>query len=372
MAFNQTSQRAEKNPEKLQLPAVVEGCHTAERLPMSDKKHIPPVVAPIGCSKIKSFLSLCRSLSHPQPCPQPKPSLQVISQKETTSNSISAPLITNFSGDREAAVLAYWRRARELEQELRRIDKWLDMEKRQREHLHSMTGKAQEYLGTELMKLSDGSYLHEIKRLGRPWGRLVMQFSVPAIAENATTATEVLCRMASMKVEDLLNSLFESMPMANITGCRTGERKGKPVLVGPENGFLEAILLDAMEKMEGLVLEGLRIQMGPSIKANVKGSKGKEISRQCLILLMLIQVRDPKEDNGAVGEFMIGLIEASAAEVSGRRFHIHGVHIAGMKYMKRTSGKDFIWSVSAERCKGNCNSCCWHVRNPDIVFAQER
>lgn len=150
---------------------------------------------------------------------------------------------------------------------------------------------------------------------------------------------QVLCQMASMTMEDLVNSLFESMPMGNITGCRTGELRGKPVLVGCEDGFLEAILLDAAEKMEGLVLEGLRIQMGSSTKAT-KYSRGKERRRQYLVLLMSIQVKDPKEDNGAVGNFLIGLIEASAAEESGRRFQIHGVHIAGMKHMKRTSGKD--------------------------------
>ena len=170
-----------------------------------------------------------------------------------------------------------------------------------------------------------------------------------------------------------MNSLFESMSMTNISGCKTDQCRGKFVLEGSEDGFMEAILLDAMEKMEGLVLEGLRIQMGSSSKAiNIKESKGKERSRQCLVLLMLIQVRDPMEDNGAVGEFMIGLIEASAAEVSSRRFHIHGIHIAGIKRMRRTNGKDFIWSASAERCKRTCNSCCWqHVRNPDNVFAHE-
>lgn len=184
---------------------------------------------------------------------------------------------------------------------------------------------------------------------------------------------QVLCQMASMRMEDLLGSLFESMSMTNISGCKTGECRGKSVLEGSEDGFVEAILLDAMEKMEGLVLEGLRIQMESSSKAiNIKERKGKVRSRHCLVLLMLIQVRDPMEGNGAVGEFMIGLIEASAAEVSARRFHIHGVHIAGIKRMRRTNGKDFIWSASAERCKGTCNSCCWqHGRNPEIVFAHE-
>ncbi|XP_072968098.1 uncharacterized protein [Typha angustifolia] len=344
----------------------------------SNRKRNTPssAVVSIGCSRIKSYLSLRRAIPGPKPAPFPEPSLRNKAveppRQEPALNSTPAIMIppSSFS-DSEAAAQAYWRRVTQLEQELQKLDKWLSTERRLTE---CIKGGTREEHRKPLLRLADGSYLHEIKRLGRPWGRLVMQISPPTIAENASTASEVIRGMMSMKMEDLCKCLMESMPMRDITGQRRDEITGKPVLQGSEDGFMEAILLAAMEKMEGLVLEGLRIQMGSSRQGNngiEKRGREKETTDDCVVVVVLIQVRDPKEDFGATGELMIGIIEASAADMEGTRFNIRGVHVAGLSFTrKRIDGKDFLWSASLQGCRGSHTSCCWqYVRNPDRVFA---
>ncbi|RWV95293.1 hypothetical protein GW17_00042087 [Ensete ventricosum] len=320
-----------------------------------------PAVVSAGCLSFKSYLSLCRPPSHRQP-----PSLPPDPPPQPTCEPSAAPAMPSLFRDGEAAAQAYWRRARQLEQELRKLDAWLSTEKRQTECPMNTTVMTAENGHTEMTRLSDGSYLHEIRKPGRPWGRLVMQVSAPLIAENATAAAEVIRGMASLKRGELCECLHESMPMSNLSGRHAGEIKGKRVVSGSEEHFVEAVLLGSVEKMEGLALEGLRIQMGGGGRAaaEVAEKKAEAGSKERMVLVMLVQVRDPRENYEAVGEAMIGLIEASAAgEEGSSRLDVQGLHVAGMKSVQ---ARDLIWSTSLRGCKG---CCLQYVRNPDRFFA---
>lgn len=186
-----------------------------------------------------------------------------------------------------------------------------------------------------------------------------------------------------MKMEDLCRCLMESMPMRDITGVRASEIAGRTGLPRCEDNYTEAILLNAMDKMEGLVLEGLRIQMSSSrcksdfLTRRSKGASSTTTTTtaatdECVVVVVLIQVRDPKEGHGAIGELMIGLIEAKILDVEGKRFSVSGVHVAGLSFTrKRIDGRDILWSTSLQSCRGTESNCCWkYVRNPDRVFAR--
>ncbi|CAL9088035.1 unnamed protein product [Musa textilis] len=261
----------------------------------------------------------------------------------------------------------------------------LNREKRLTECLENPAVKA-ENGRAEMARLEDGSYLLEIRRIGRPWGSLVMQVSTPLIEENATTAAEVtqflllqieqvVCGMASLRRGDLWKCLHESMSMSNLSGHEQGQIKGKKVIMGSEDHFVEAALLDSMEYMEGLALEGLRIQMGTSGgRAGEVAEKGKAATRKDgMVLVMMIQMRDPKENYEAVGEPMIGFIEAAAAAAAGsRRFDVQGVQVAGMKSSTRagSDGRDFIWSASLTGCERTSSGCrLQYARHPNRFLA---
>lgn len=146
------------------------------------------LVVSTGCSKkFKSYFSRLRPLPHPKTSPSPDPPLN--------SNPIPPPPPPPppFFRDGEAVVEEYWRRARRLEEELQKLEKLLSEERRVTE-CDKNTTKEEKNISVrerELTRLPDGSYVHEIRRLGRPWGRLVMQVSPPTVAENASTAFEV-------------------------------------------------------------------------------------------------------------------------------------------------------------------------------------
>ena len=166
-----------------------------------------------------------------------------------------------------------------------------------------------------------------------------------------------------MGIEDLYDCLVESLPMGDIRGYDISKILKMAVMQGSEEGFMEAIIFSSLEKIERLVMEGLRIHMSSTRRGAMGARKNeKEQSKGCAVLLMLIKVRDPEERYETVGDLMVGLIEVSAAEMGERKHDTEGVHVAGMKCALTRSGCDeyFMWSVSTEGC------CC--VRNPDIAF----
>ncbi|XP_074580755.1 uncharacterized protein LOC141837213 [Curcuma longa] len=295
------------------------------------------------------------SSSHP---PQPRP----------------APLSSLF-GDGEAAAHAYWHRAKQLEREIHNLNQRLAAELRFAESLKNSAVREEDH--HDMLRLQDGSYLHKIKKLGRPWGSLVMQVSTPMVAENAVTVEEVLHGMALCKREEVCKYLEESMSLQDVSPHRSGEIRGKKVVEGSEDDFMEALLLSAIDKMESLAMEGLRIQMGTGASGNdvaeENTDKAAMANKDRVVLVVLIQIRDPKESYEAVGEPMIGLLESAAGEAAaGKSLELQGIHVAGMKCTTAAAdGRDYIWSTSIKGCKGLHKSCCLHlVRNPNRFFAR--
>ncbi|XP_078178913.1 uncharacterized protein LOC144573099 [Carex rostrata] len=218
-------------------------------------------------------------------------------------------------------------------------------------------------------RFSDGSFLHEITSIGKPWDRLCIHVSLPTVAEEASTAAEVLQRMTTMKIADLCQCLMSLMPMANITGLKSTAPAIQPFHPETDLDFLiEAILFDSVKKFKELVLEGLKIQlMGVTGRAEnyteaiavastdleARASRSTDRS-DCIVLVVLIQVRDPKEEFGSVGELMIGLIEAQLGENGTLQFSIQGVHVAGLNLARnKIAGRDFLWSASLKCCGGS-------------------
>ncbi|WOL19032.1 hypothetical protein Cni_G27829 [Canna indica] len=336
------------------------------------KLHNPsPAVVSAGCLGFRSHFSLCRGSSNRR--------YSLPSPPEDSHPQPAIPSSVSLFRDGEASAAAYWRKAKQLKEELRNLDKWLAIEKGLTEDLKNTTMPAPENTARmATLKLSDGSYLHEIKKLGRPWGRLAMQVSTPLIAEESTDAAEVIRGMASCKREELCKCMRESMPMCNLNGHQQGQIKGKKVALGSEDDFVEGILLSSMDNMEGLALEGLRIQMGASGGAvEAAEETARNTNEECGVIVMLVQIRDPKEKYEAVGEPMIGFVEAELTPAAaGRKYDVKGVHVAGMKRtQRRAGGRDFIWSTSIRGCKGLHNICCCctkFIRNPDRFFHDRR
>lgn len=165
-----------------------------------------------------------------------------------------------------------------------------------------------------------------------------------------------------MEIEDLYDCLVESMSMDDLSGSDISKMQKRIVTQGSEDGFMEAIVLAEIEKIEGLVTEGLKIQMS-STRRRAKATRKykKEWKKGCAVLVMLVQVRDPEEHYESVGELMIALVEVSAAEKGERVYQAEGVHVAGIKHAKMTNSEEYyMWHASIEGC--NC------VRNPDLTI----
>ncbi|XP_043722796.1 uncharacterized protein LOC122669944 [Telopea speciosissima] len=210
-----------------------------------------------------------------------------------------------------------------------------------------------------------------------------MQLSAPAIipVEVGSDILQVLQRMTLMGTNNLHHWLLKSLPMCDLCGDHEKKINESPMSLGSGNGFMEAIVVGSIEKFEILVLEGLRIQMGRKERAKkgVWEKRYQEKSRECVVVVMLIQMRDAEKENEAFGEIMIGLVEASTRQAEGSGIVIEGVHVAGMgcggfKEDNRRGfkgGEDYLWSVSVRGCEGRCsNMSHWDcVRNPDVAFA---
>ncbi|RZC56435.1 hypothetical protein C5167_015293 [Papaver somniferum] len=227
------------------------------------------------------------------------------------------------------------------------------------------------------MRLVSGEYVY-VTNKSRPWGRMVMQISAPKILYKETgssTAFQVLQEMTSMGESHMCCWLLESMPMGEFA-C---ENLTEKVSRGFEKNLMESILRNSIKKMEGLALEGLSIMMGAKGKAAKE--KRAETRKECIIIAVLIQMRDPEESYKSFGDVMIGLVEVFVAEESG--FYIEGVHVAGIwngfqrpnakiraRKMEIKDEENHIWSVTLRSCEERYNCTCWKcVRNPNLAFA---
>ncbi|CAN6211315.1 unnamed protein product [Urochloa humidicola] len=352
-----------------------------------------PAVASAGCSGLMSCLA-----RHRRGPPQP-----------------AAPARRS---DAEAAE-RYRKRVQLLEEEIRRLSLWLGQEEERpapppaAECVVRGSAKAREQsarvatatamvpattrcvraghaaaAGEEIARLEDGSYLREVRSAGRPWGRLAVQVSRPVVPEDAASASDVLDKMAAMRADDLCKFLVEMMPLKDITGQ---ENPGEPVWrraarLSSGDDLLEALVIRAMDKLESLVLEGLKIQMAspatePSTVVAVGADRRKDdekaVGKDCMVHVVLMQVRDPNERYGAIGDTMVGLIEASLERKDAAvRLEMQGLHVAGISFVNRKpsdDGRCVMWSASLRQCikgpHGGGDGCrCACVRNPDRVF----
>ncbi|KAK9099891.1 hypothetical protein Scep_023321 [Stephania cephalantha] len=355
---------------------------------------LQPLIVSTDCSRLKSFHLACR-----RHCCNPKSS-QVLPSKP-----ISLKSSDNFRNVGAAQV--YWAKANLLKLEIEELERLINNEKiRLEDCIADMSKMKLETKGTnsstderaDLIRLANG-YLYHMKVIDKPWGRLAIQVSTPAIlsSEIEPNLSQVLRRMASMGTRDLNKWLLESMPMEDIHGKQVQETEMNSVCKGFGKGFMEGIVMASMEKMEILALEGLRIQMGrKEVTTNqmiFESSDGK--TGESILLVMLVQLRDPENEYKNVGSLMVGLVEASVEEGSG--FRIDGVHIAGISndvdvnekkkqqsrfmkpiclddvksLMRQRSGEKYLWSMSVKYCDGSCSFRCWDcVRNPDISISQ--
>ncbi|KAJ4805535.1 hypothetical protein LUZ62_018101 [Rhynchospora pubera] len=269
------------------------------------------------------------------------------------------------------------KRLRDLERDLDRLKARIIREKPPAKMW--LPGEDKEVAGPAVVRFQDGSFLHEITKVGKPWERLCMHVSLPTVAEDATTAAEVLHRMTTIKMDDLCRCLMSLMPMIDITGIELTGSDSQPYHASTELDFLiESILFDSVKKFEELVLEGLKLQMGTTTtRSSLTAVAGTDLeaalsestaSRDWVVLVVLIHVRDPTEDLGTVGELMIGLIEAQLGENGALQFDIAGVHVAGLNLGRhKIDGRDFMWSASWKCCGGSDGSGSI-TRNPDRLF----
>ncbi|KAL9242263.1 hypothetical protein vseg_016282 [Gypsophila vaccaria] len=216
----------------------------------------------------------------------------------------------------------------------------------------------------------EGCYLYTFKCLKTFDGtfrELSIQISSPALVprENGSnTVSEVLNQMAEMGKEKLMSWLLESMPMTDISTDNIHEQSHivNSNASSPSN-VLEAILSSSVMAVRDLVTEGLQIQMGVKqvvkweqqvmTKAKEEGRKGEkrcDTDEGSVIMLVIIQARDPSRGYEPINEMMIGLIEARNAENDEENgFDIVGVYVAGLVARSRNGEviHNCLWCVSA-------------------------
>lgn len=148
--------------------------------------------------------------------------------------------------------------------------------------------------------------------------------------------------------------------------------------------LLEALVFEAMDRMEGLVQEGLKIQRATTDFTFTAAPadhrrRNDPVSKNGMVHVVLMQVRDPKKWYAAIGVPMIGIIEASLETEDGKvRLEMQGMHVAGISFVNGKSSGDtrcMMWSASLQQCKGprhgsddGCRCNC--IRNPNRVFRQ--
>ena len=204
---------------------------------------------------------------------------------------------------------------------------------------------------------------------------------------------QVLDKMAAMRAEDLCRFLVKMMPLKDITGQQNpGEPVRRTATLSSGDDLLEALVLKAMDKLESLVLEGLKMQMSPSATepataaadadADADRRRDEAAGKDRMVHVVLVQVRDPSEWYAAIGDPMIGLIEASLQRKDGAvKQEMQGQHAAGISFISRkpSDGRCMLWSASLRQCRRShdggagggvdgdgCRCTC--VRNPNRVF----
>ncbi|WVZ65848.1 hypothetical protein U9M48_015147 [Paspalum notatum var. saurae] len=389
---------------------------------MSRKKPQAPAVVSTGCSSLMSCLS--RHRRGPQ---QPAP--------RADDDALPRRNGADDTGGAAETAEKYWKRVQLLEEEIRRLSMWLGHEERPAPPAATDTdgvvrcrtnkegdsagaatecvvgnggvkvirqegGRASTGTGTaddkrcvrvghgaggvqEMVRLEDGSYMREVRRVGRPWERLAVQVSRPVVPEDAASASEVLDKMTAMRAEDLLKSLVQTMPLKDIAGRQNpGEPVRRTARLSSGDGLAEALVFKAMDKLESLALEGLKIQMASpetepgavAAAATADRRRDEAISKDCIVLVhvVLMQARDPNEKYGAIGDPMIGLIETSLQRKDGAvKLEMQGLHVAGISFISRTPSdyRCMMWSAYLRQCKESHDGCrCTCVRNPDRVF----
>ncbi|KAL6655046.1 hypothetical protein ACP70R_005872 [Stipagrostis hirtigluma subsp. patula] len=235
----------------------------------------------------------------------------------------------------------------------------------------------------ETARLEDGSYLHKVRgAIGRPWERLAVQVSRPVVPQDAASAAEVLDKMTAMRADDLCKFLVQMMPLKDVAGRQNpGEPARRTTRPGSGDDLMEALLLKSMDKMEALALEGLKIQMASTATttatATATAGQQRHVGKDRMVIVALMQVRDPNEKYGAIGDPMVGLIEASLERKDGKvKLATQGLHVAGISFVNRRKSSDdrcVMWSASLRKCEesrhGAGDGCrCTCVRNPNRVF----
>ncbi|KAF8759272.1 hypothetical protein HU200_010308 [Digitaria exilis] len=369
---------------------------------MSHKK--PPAPAPAVASTACSSLMSCLSLQR-RSGPPPPPAARVTDD--------ASPRGSNGGGGK--AEEKYWERVLLLEEEIRRLSMWFGHEERPAPRAAEegvVRAQPREEVGAtaavtgeratngakrcaaaagdhgvkvkDTMRLEDRSYLREVTRVGRPWHRLAVQVSRPVSPVDAASVSEVLDKMAAMRAEDLCKFLIQMMSLKDITGQKNpGEPVRRTTKLSSGDDLLEALVFRALDRLESLVLEGLKIQMAsPATEPATATAAGdrrrnEEVAKDCMVHVVLMQVRDPNEGYSSIGDPMIGLIEASLENKDGVvKLEMLGLHVAGISFISRKprDGRCMLWSASLRQCRGSRGAAdgggcrCTCVRNPNRVF----
>lgn len=304
----------------------------------------PPVVSTYCSSNIKPRLFLHNLLfrrSTPNSRPKTPPSPSPSPAKTSSSNSLLAK--------------EYWEKIRRLEQELADLDKWLNSSVRNNE------GNID-----EIVSLKDGNYIKKVRRglMNKKSQELAIQISVPVSVEEVTTISEVLMSMASMGMDTLIETLIETIPLSNITGCMIDDIRRKSTT---RKEVTEVIIGDAMEMIEELAMEGLKINQTTSnrhkrIVPDDTKKKKKDL-HQVTVHVMLIQIRDVINHFVEVGNPMIALVALSNGTGDRKETKVEDVCVAGLTFDDDFEDDGFIWSFSWM----DSDNLHRFLRNHDIV-----